>query len=335
MPNLALQYSIKTELSCNDQTYDMGPVIQLLKAIQKHDNLHTAAKSCHFSYRKSWDILKQFKLLFGSDLVNKKQGRGSQLTILGEIIVNSSEINNQQFDKHLTSAANKTNTLIQAEISSTQLIKIIASDSEKLNNLRQQHRSIKIQFEGSLLALRAYQQGQCEIAGFHISAKNNRQQLSAYCQLLDENNDHFLLLEKRSQGIISHPKQPIYSLQQIIDEQLLFVNRQEGSGTRQLIDFLLNEAKIAPDTLNGYFHEEHTHLAIASMILSGQASAGIGIQSAAEHLNLHFYPLCSEYYFLVFKTISPAIKQILMPLFNEKIPQPLDYNNFINFFKSI
>jgi molybdate transport repressor ModE-like protein len=310
----------------------MESVTRLLKEIQNHGNLRAAASSCHYSYRKAWDILKQFKTLFDSALVDTQQGKGSQLTALGKIILDNAEKNNQLFSSNLTEAASKANTSIHAIQSFTQPVRIIASDSEKLSKLRHQHRFIELHFDGSGQALSAYAEGRCDIAGFHISAKNNNsEQISAYCQHLNQKNDQFILLEKRLQGIISHPERPLQSLRQIIDQQLIFVNRQSGSGTRQLLDLLLQEEDINPEQLNGYYHEEHTHLAIASMISSGQADAGIGIHSAAEHLKLHFTPLCSEYYFLVFKTLSSPIQRILTLLYEQQIPQIMNYNDFIKF----
>lgn len=330
MSNIKLHYSVKTELTKNEQSYDMTAALQLLKQIQQHGNLRAAAKSCAFSYRKSWDILKQSSDLFGTPLVNTQQGKGSQVTTLGKILLNTAETSNQLINERLTTSAEHANALIQTTLSSIQSLNIIASDSEKLNQLREQHKNISLYFDGSQQALTAYDDGRCEIAGFHISAKKNTRQLSTYCQYLNK-KDNFVLLEKRTQGIISHPKQPLHSLQEIIDRDLLFVNRQSGSGTRQLIDLLLQNENIKPDELKGYYHEEHTHLAIASMVSSGQANAGIGIESAAEELKLHFSPLNDEYYFLVFKNRSPLINQVLLQLFSQQSVQIMGYQSFIKF----
>lgn len=331
MSNFTIHYSLKTELIYNEISYDMTSVIRLLEEIQNHRNLRAAADSCHFSYRKAWDILKQFRIFFGADLVDTKQGKGSQLTTLGQAIIDNKKENNQLFSDQLSTASSKTNTSLQTALSLPETIRIIASDSEKLTRIRQLNKSITLQFDGSSQALTAYHQGLCEIAGFHISAKNNSQQLSNYCQKLNQKEDQFILLEKRVQGIISQFVQPVTSLKQIVDQQLIFVNRQIGSGTRQLIDRLFQEEGISSENIKGYYHEEHTHLAVASMICSGQAEAGVGIQNAAEHLNLHFSALNSEYYFLVFKTLSPSIRLILKQIFDQQIPIIMNYNSFIKF----
>ncbi|WP_198242885.1 substrate-binding domain-containing protein [methane-oxidizing endosymbiont of Gigantopelta aegis] len=179
-----------------------------------------------------------------------------------------------------------------------QKLRIIASDSEKLNKLRQQQLPLSLQIEGSSQALLAYAEGKCEMAGFHIAVDDaNKELMDQFCQYLNHKNDQFILLEQRQQGLMSHPDKPVNTLQQLIEQKLQFVNRQTGSGTRLLLDNLLKKHHIQPQQLQGYYHEEHTHLAVATMIISRQADAGLGIESVAKQLNLHFSAITREYYF--------------------------------------
>src|SRR6185295_1330122 len=62
---------------------------------------------------------------------------------------------------------------------------------------------------------------------------------------------------------------------------LRFVNRQRDSGTRLLLDQLLQAAGIDPAGIRGYENEEYTHSAVAAHIASGLADAGLGIEAAA------------------------------------------------------
>ena len=81
--------------------------------------------------------------------------------------------------------------------------------------------------------------------------------------------------------------------------RLRFVNRQAGSGTRMLVDHLMTEHSIAPESLSGYYeHIEHTHVAVALCVASGVADAGVGVEAAALQFGLHFVPLVEENYFL-------------------------------------
>lgn len=333
MSSIKINYALKPYLNFGGQDYKLEPALHLLSEIQKQSNLRAAANSCGFSYRKAWNILKQFEKLFGLALVNMRRGKGSYLSELGQKLLDIHDENKQLFSDNLAAAANQANSSLHALLSQPEPLRIIASDSEKLNRLRQQNPAIKLHIDGSGQALAAYAQGKCEIAGFHIaSGKNNRQQIETYCQYLDKKNDRFILLEQRHQGLISHPEQPLHSLQQIVEQQLIFVNRQSGSGTRNLLDRLLKELNIHPEQLTGYLHEEHTHLAVASVIKSRQADAGLGIQNVAKRLNLHFSPINFEYYFLVFKSLTSQLQQVLNLSEEQQTIQTMNYIAFLNVF---
>jgi putative molybdopterin biosynthesis protein len=104
----------------------------------------------------------------------------------------------------------------------------------------------------------------------------------------------------RTQGLmvrVGNPK----SIRRIQDlPQVGYVNRQKGSGTRILLDFLLKKENVQPASLLGYQREEITHTAVAAAIAAGTADTGMGIFSAARIYGLEFISLWQESYdFLV------------------------------------
>ncbi len=330
MTKLSISFQLHTCLNRNGQQYDLDPILLLLQQIQLQENLREAAVRCKYSYRKAWNLLKQSENLFDQALVIKQRGKGTQLSNLGQLLLETSLNNNNQFKESLFSAENKFNTALNSQLSDSQPLIIIASDSEKLDKLRQLHFPIELHIKGSGLALSAYAEGKCELAGFHLGmGKDSQKLIDNYAQHFNPEQDQFIMLEQRLQGLISHPENPVDSIRQLIDQQLIFVNRQIRSGTRQLLDRLLNEQNIRPELLTGYYHEEHTHLAVASMISTRQADAGLGIQSAAARLNLQFTPLKNELYFLVFKTITPRLQQVLDRLTEKKPLKAISYKKFI------
>jgi len=333
MSTLKIHFILKPYLNCNGQDYNLESTLRLLSGIQKQGTIRIAADTCGFSYRKAWNILKNSEKLFGLALVEMQRGKGSYLSELGQKLLDIYHENKQLFSENLAAAADQANTSLYALLSEQEPLRIIASDSEILNKLRQKNLAIELQIDGSGQALAAYAQGKCELAGFHIASDtNNRVQFDAYCHYLDKKHDQLILLEQRHQGLISHPERPLYSLQQIVEQQLIFVNRQSGSGTRNLLDRLLKEQNIQPKQLTGYLHEEHTHLAVASVIKSRQADAGLGIQSVANRLNLHFSSITSEYYFLVFKSPTPQLQQFLNLLEEQHTAQAINYTAFLKIF---
>jgi putative molybdopterin biosynthesis protein len=110
-----------------------------------------------------------------------------------------------------------------------------------------------------------------------------------------------MTLAGRVHGLIlpaGNPKR-LSSLSDLTREDILFVNRQRGSGTRVLLDYQLRQNGLSPSQIRGYEREEFTHLAVAADVASGAADVGLGILAAARALNLEFVPVFQERYDLV------------------------------------
>lgn len=85
----------------------------------------------------------------------------------------------------------------------------------------------------------------------------------------------------------------------IARDGLRYVNRQTGSGTRILMDYLCRREGVDPEAVYGYEREELTHNSVAVQIAGGSADAGLGICSAARLYGLAFLPVCVEEYDLL------------------------------------
>ena len=105
----------------------------------------------------------------------------------------------------------------------------------------------------------------------------------------------------RQQGLMVAPGNPlgIESLADLAVEGRSFVNRQKGSGTRILSDYVCKQDGIDSSKIYGYDHEEFTHTAVAALVEAGSADAGMGIYSAAKMYGLGFVPVCEEQYDLL------------------------------------
>jgi putative molybdopterin biosynthesis protein len=112
---------------------------------------------------------------------------------------------------------------------------------------------------------------------------------------------HLLNLAFRDQGLMvksGNPKK-IKGLDDLIREDIRFVNRQSGAGTRLLLDHWLKKQDINPSQIKDYRREVFTHMAVAALVKSGGADCGLGILSAARALGLEFLPLAKEKYDLL------------------------------------
>jgi putative molybdopterin biosynthesis protein len=106
---------------------------------------------------------------------------------------------------------------------------------------------------------------------------------------------------RRMQGLMFRKDdvERVRTFPDVIGLGLRFVNRQAGSGTRMLVDHLMHEHSVSPESLRGYCdHIEKTHVAVGLCVASGVADVGIGIEAAALQFGLHFVPLVEENYFL-------------------------------------
>jgi len=158
---------------------------------------------------------------------------------------------------------------------------------------------------GSLGGVLAIKNGICHMAGLHLLDPDTGEYNFPYIrQYLKEREVRVIHLVYREQGLIVRKGNPkgIKGLDDLLREDIRFMNRQKGSGTRILLDHALKTLSLAPGKIQGYEKEEFTHMAIASAVASGIADAGMGILSAAKALDLDFIPVAKERYDVIIPT---------------------------------
>ena len=155
---------------------------------------------------------------------------------------------------------------------------------------------------GSLGGLLALGRKTAHLAGSHLldtqTGDYNRSYLKRY---LPDIPVILITLVHRWQGFIIPAANPkgIRGIGDLARPDVIFVNRQAGSGTRILLDYELARAGITPEQVTGYRAEEYTHMNVAVAVASGAADAGMGIMAAAQALDLGFIPVTKERYDLV------------------------------------
>jgi molybdate-binding protein/DNA-binding transcriptional regulator YhcF (GntR family) len=164
-------------------------------------------------------------------------------------------------------------------------------------------------FDGSLPGLLDLAAGSADVAGVHLlDHVSGEYNLPFVRRLLPGRAARLVLLAERDQGLMVPPGNPL-RLAVITDlcrPGVRLANRQEGSGTRALLDALLFRAGCSPRSVEGYDHVLPTHLAVANAVALGSADVGLGIAAAAGALGLEFLPVAREPYELVFAETTPA-----------------------------
>ncbi len=187
------------------------------------------------------------------------------------------------------------------------------------DEIRRQGHNIRISSGnvGSLGGLIALKKGSCHMAGSHLlDAETGEYNISYIKRYLKGVRISLFHLVLRDQGLIVAKGNPkgIKGIEDLAGSDIVFVNRQAGSGTRVLFDYKLGQLGIEPKAIKGYDHDEFTHMAVAVDVLSGAADCGMGIFAAARALDLDFVPMVREQYDLVIPSAmveQPNIKVVL------------------------
>ena len=172
------------------------------------------------------------------------------------------------------------------------------------DQIRSKHGGITLSSSnvGSMGGLMAIKKGVCHLAGSHLlNAEDGSYNISYIKKYLPDISIRLVNLVFRDQGLIVPPGNPknIKGIEDIVRDDIEFINRQAGSGTRILLDYRLGQLGIEHLKIRGYENEEYTHMSVAVAVLSGAADFGLGIYAAAKALNLDFIPVVTEQYDLV------------------------------------
>ncbi len=105
----------------------------------------------------------------------------------------------------------------------------------------------------------------------------------------------------REQGLIVAKGNPlgIKTLEDIAEKGARFINRNVGSGTRVLIDYLMKERGLDGREITGFTTEQDSHIGVAQRVFFGEADVGVGIEYVTHLLGLDFIPLREENFDLV------------------------------------
>jgi molybdenum cofactor synthesis domain-containing protein len=164
------------------------------------------------------------------------------------------------------------------------------------NLVRRENVEVHSTHAGSMGGILALKKNECHAAPMHLLAAGGEYNLPFLTRYLPGEELVLLCVAERQQGIVSREG---LGLDVITDHR--FANRQKGSGTRMLLDHLLNERGIEPARIAGYDRELTTHLSVALAVKTGEADLGMCVYSAAKALDLPFVPVATERYELVAK----------------------------------
>lgn len=159
--------------------------------------------------------------------------------------------------------------------------------------------SISSAHTGSMGGIMALRNGETHIAPIHLLDEKSGEYNEAFIKKYFKGRKiAYIKGVKRQQGLIVQKGNPreIKEFKDIGKEDLVFINRQKGSGTRILTDYLIKENSMDRSQVIGYDREGNTHMAVSSAVASGTADVGIGVYSAAQIMDNDFIGITEEEY---------------------------------------
>jgi putative molybdopterin biosynthesis protein len=291
------------------------PLVALLAAVHDSGSISGAARALSLSYRHAWGELKRWEIELGQTLVSWVKGQRAVLSPFGEKLLWAERRAQARLAPQVEALRSELERAFAIAFDdSAGVIPISASHDDALPLLRQiaggQHKlHLDIQFSGSVNALEALNEGRCLLAGFHALTDSPPRSPTArtYRPLLKPGRHKLVSFARRTQGLIVAANNPL-GLQGLADLRrpgLRFAQREQGAGTRVVLEELLAQQKIDPRAIVGLERSEPSHRAVAEAVASGSADAAFGIEAAARARGLGFLPLAREHYFLV--ALQPSL----------------------------
>ena len=156
----------------------------------------------------------------------------------------------------------------------------------------------------SKLALNWLKEGKVHIAGSHLEDPATGEFNLPFIRREFPDEDFAVITFARwEEGFVTAPGNPrsIKKADDLAKKSVRFINREVGSGSRALLDRLLDEAGIPAKRVPGYDRVAYGHLAAAYSVLASEADCCLATRSAAQTFGLDFVPLQSERYDFVMR----------------------------------
>ena len=194
-----------------------------------------------------------------------------------------------------------------------------------LTQLQRRGITSKLLTVGSSAGLIAAKRGECDIAGIHLldpeSGIYNSKFLDDSVTLIDGYRRSQGILHRRGDVRFEGRSAKAIVAMAVQDSSVGMVNRNQGSGTRVLIDRLLAGARPS-----GYAVQPGNHSAVAAAIVQGRADWGVAIEAIARSNDLGFITVQDEHYDFAIPTsrlMRPAVQAFIALLQEEETHQQL------------
>lgn len=313
---LAVTLGLGGTVRIGANTLAVSDLTVMFEAIARSGSVQGFADALGLSYRAAWARLQAYEAALGRPLVRKTRGHGTALTEFGAALAEAFSAATfgleAGFVRETRSVEQRLRRLLTGRAGA---LTLAASHDPLVVQVLSEGDGIELSVMGSRAALGRLLEGSADAAGFHCGAQGPAEAGPPFSDVHAGAGFVLTPLFEREQGLLLAPGNPrgIRSVTDLAQEDVRYVNRQKGSGTRDWFDRMLAEAALSPSAIRGYAVEEFTHQAVAAVIACGAADAGLGVRAAAERLGLDFVTLGWEtYYLAVSRSLdAPALADLI------------------------
>lgn len=182
----------------------------------------------------------------------------------------------------------------------------------------------------SQLALDWLKEGKVHIAGSHLQDPETSEFNMPFVRRQFSGKDMAVVtFAQWEEGFVvasGNPKN-IHGAEDLPRKNVTLMNREAGSGSRALLDALIEKTSLLSRDIRGYDRVCFGHLSAAHAVLAGEADCCIATRSAAQTFGLDFVPLRREQYDFVLYRDSlhlPAVEALVDTLQRASLRRKLE-----------
>ncbi|MDZ4162419.1 MAG: LysR family transcriptional regulator, partial [Burkholderiales bacterium] len=150
-----------------------NPLLDLLQAVRLEGSISGAARRMGLSYRHVWGQLKSWEVSVGHQLIVWDRGQAARLTPFADKLLWAERLAQARLAPQIEALRAELERALATVLDErTQVLALHASHDDALPRLQDlaastHHLYLDIQFSGSVDAIRALNEGRCQLAGFH------------------------------------------------------------------------------------------------------------------------------------------------------------------------
>lgn len=272
---------------------------KLLFLIDRFGSILSASRALGLSYSSAWDILSRVENAVGEKVVETRRGArgGARLTSAGRALL----------EKYICAYKKYFHKDFKVDLShrskTVLAVYVYAGSHDILINhltglMNSKGYVIDVNWIGSLKGLSSIILGEADLSGIHLLDPDTGDYNVPFIRKYMGSIDLALIRGwSRSIGFVARHKMSIDDiLENLFSGSFRLINRNEGSGSRQLLEYILSsEARKRNARLDdirskirGYGDIAYTHLEVAEYVASGKADVGIAVEWVARAYNLYF-----------------------------------------------